>query len=703
MGIQAACPGCGAPIEFGLANSLVVVCESCQSLVGRADGHFDDYGKVAQLADIASPLAVGVQGTHRGKPFVVTGRIQIEHAGGGTWNEWYLAFRDGQSWAWLAENQGNYSLTFRKKVPGQAALPHPDTLDIGEELAIPTAGRMRVVEIGQATTIAAEGELPCQPRPGEAITYADLSGSAGKVATLDGSNSRPVLYLGRAVTLEQLGLGDRAAAFQKQAQTAAIQVDCPSCAAPLTVQQPDQSLRVTCGTCGALHDCNRGHLAFLAKLDQPEAKPRIPLGATGTLAGRRFTVLGFLQRQVTWQGTVYPWQEYLLSCPGQPFHWLIESDGHWSLGCEIPAGPINYRPGARRIVAEGRSYRLYEKSVPQAVTVLGEFYWKVEVGEKVQATDYIAPPWSLSRETSHTTDGRTWQQLLEAAKPAAAERDDLPQPTKPLHRMNRGELIRFLDKAAGKSTTREVHYTVARYIPHHDVAKAFSANIPAPAKTGRIQPNPHLTPSHMCIAAGLLIAALMVVLVTHLSAPRRLVKNTSIAFASASPRNRVYRTHLGTFSPPDQAITQYSEPFRLNPGQNIRIRCRAKTVNNSWAYVDGHLYNEGTGVVVPFGVEMSYYHGVDGGESWSEGSLSSSVFLSAVPAGTYSLRLSAQRSSPKTASIGVEIHQGVPSWTTTFLLLGAVLALVAYPVCRWYMFEAARWSDSDYSPYSSSS
>jgi len=49
------------------------------------------------------------------------------------------------------------------------------------------------------------------------------------------------------------------------------------------------------------------------------------------------------------------------------------------------------------------------------------------------------------------------------------------------------------------------------------------------------------------------------------------------------------------------------------------------------AAVDGAAYG--------FGLQSDYYHGVDGGERWSEGSRSRTVYVGRVPAGRYVLRL----------------------------------------------------------------
>ena len=49
---------------------------------------------------------------------------------------------------------------------------------------------------------------------------------------------------------------------------------------------------------------------------------------------------------------------------------------------------------------QGVDYRRFARTNATVSLVLGELYWKVEVGETVAATDFIAPPRILSCEQS---------------------------------------------------------------------------------------------------------------------------------------------------------------------------------------------------------------------------------------------------------------------------------------------------------------
>ena len=72
------CPSCGAPIEFGVGSSIAKVCEFCRATIVRSDRGLENLGKVADLANTPSLIAVGDQGTLAGRPFEVLGRVQLE-------------------------------------------------------------------------------------------------------------------------------------------------------------------------------------------------------------------------------------------------------------------------------------------------------------------------------------------------------------------------------------------------------------------------------------------------------------------------------------------------------------------------------------------------------------------------------------------------------------------------------------------------
>lgn len=83
----------------------------------------------------------------------------------------------------------------------------------------------------------------------------------------------------------------------------------------------------------------------------------------------------------------------------------------------------------------------------------------------------------------------------------------------------------------------------------------------------------------------------------------------------------------------------------------------ASDVDNSWASVELSLVNEKTNEVTYATKDIEYYHGVDSGESWSEGSKSDNFNLCGVPAGTYHFVIAAQKEGSSSLSNEVYVSE----------------------------------------------
>jgi hypothetical protein len=145
----------------------------------------------------------------------------------------------------------------------------------------------------------------------------------------------------------------------------------------------------------------------------------------------------------------------------------------------------------------------------------------------------------------------------------------------------------------------------------------------------------------------------------------------------------------------------FTNPFELKSGRNIRVTAYSD-LDNSWLYIEGDLINEETGDVQTFSMPVEYYHGVDDGESWTEGSKSPSVHLSAMPPGQYMLRVEAQWEHwQQPATLMIQIHQGVPRLLHFFLAMLFVSIIPLFVALYQFSFEKRRWADSDFSPFGS--
>jgi hypothetical protein len=111
-------------------------------------------------------------------------------------------------------------------------------------------------------------------------------------------------------------------------------------------------------------------------------------------------------------------------------------------------------------------------------------------------------------------------------------------------------------------------------------------------------------------------------------------------------------------------------------------------VDNNWFVADFALVNEADGTEYNFTKEVEYYHGYEGGESWTEGSRQGEAFLSKIPQGKYHINI-----YPEFGSTDIAFESNL---FVAFLLL--LVFPVGYSIYR-YSYEKRRWSESDYSPY----
>jgi hypothetical protein len=641
---EAACPACGAPITFKTGSAIVVVCEFCNSAIARGDKNLQDLGKVADLVETGSPLDVGLSGVYQGVPFQLTGRAQLGHAAGGVWDEWYALFADGR-WGWLAEAQGRFYMTFERQIDQRLIMPF-EMLQLGQPVpALSGAVPLVVAEKGVATALGAKGEIPYALIPNRAYYFADLSGPRGEFATLDYSDIPPSFYVGREIPLEQLGFPVTARAPEREAKRiTAKQLNCPQCGGPMAVRAPDLTERVACPNCGSLLDVKSWKFEYFKALKPGRVVPIIPIGTVGELLGVQYTVIGFMQRSVTFDQK-YFWEEYLLYNPQVGFRWLVRSDDHWNFVQSIPLGEII--DSGRTVRFGGKSFKLYQDTPATVEFVAGEFYWKVTYGEKVYAADFISPPLMLSREISM----------------AAGQQN------------------------ANAPMTGEVNWSLGTYVKREEVEKAF--NVSGLPKPNNVAPNQPFLHKNIYKYWLLFFVASIVLM---------------IFFAVISPDRKIFeQTYaLEPLKNVDDSQVRFSDSFDLNARQNIRISATAN-VDNSWVDIQGDVINNDTNESQGFSVPIEYYHGVDQGESWSEGKTSDNAYLSAMPAGKYILGLDIRwEKFQQPMTVTVKVEQGVMNGGYFIIALLLLTIPPFFVMLYHFSFSAKRWKDSDFSPYQSS-
>lgn len=623
----AQCPSCGAAVEFRSTASIYAVCAYCRSTLLRDGEELKNLGRMADLMDDPSLIQIGTAGTLRGHRFDVIGRIQLSYDGG-LWNEWHVLFDDARN-GWLSEAGGEYVLS--RQVAVKETLP-PFAM-LTPETAVDISGHhFTVTDLETAHCIAGQGELPFKVQAGYDVNTADLRGD-GRFVTIDYSETPPLVFVGQPVTFDALALTnlkDRSAGFPRPT-VKVRELKCPECGAPLTVHSGAIE-SVACGSCGAVIGVGNEKVALLAKATEAVRYiPWLPLGSRGSLHGIDWEAIGFLRRTSGSGRDRYTWSEYLLFNEKQGFAWLTEYQGHWNFVRTLSHPPVVAR-GQKAFKHLRLGFKRFSAAKAEVTYVLGEFYWRVAVGESALVEDYICPPLMLSREV----------------------------------------------------TDKEVNWSQGEYLQPEALCTAFGIKTAPPNRVGVFanQPNPLIarTRAIFWLFLGLALAATLLQFLFLLLNPAQIVARQTLLI-----------------TPSTAETTLTTAPFELPQGARSLAITHRTDIENNWLDLTTTLVEKNTGEAREASQTISYYHGSEGGESWSEGSREGTIAFGQVPPGTWYLgiepELGTDRKDP--VSDGIEVERNPPTWSNYWLL---ILFLLVFPlVSRWRRnrFEASRWAESD--------
>ncbi len=684
------CPSCGAPVEADQRFAHLVVCPYCHSSFVLDEKAARIAGTMSLLPKTGSPLFVGATGTLMKRKFSILGRVRYGWERG-FWDEWFVGFEDG-SMAWISEDESNFTLetwSDMDKPPAEFDEVMPgDSVTIG-------GMNFHIDEKNCAICEGGEGQLPFEIEKGEVIPFLDLSADQGFGTIEYEPDGNTRVFVGRRLEMSEIelehsaesmgipgetmdregGSGSRERVVKKGGREKNIQ--CEACGAALPIPEGDQKSikcsscgsqsdlslrRVDCPTCGgniALHggreamsvvcpycsnqiDISKPEPSLLGNIldrKKPRAGP-LKLGLTCKLRGVDYRIVGTIRFHEKDGWQHFYADEYLLHSKQAGYRWLIMENGHFSLSKELDKRPQGINP---RVASERHPFNFE--------------------GQKYQVFE------SNNTEIVFVDGELPWVAQV-------GDRNFYMDAICPPYMLS------------AEWTEEEMEWYQAEYLQISEVATAFG--IDEKKFLGKVGIAPH-QPSGVTTfrkhALWLILA--FAVIQTMLGCVGYFRKGTAVATMSIQPE-------------------QYSEEF-LTEEFNITTKdtvCYATfeaPVDNSWVYMDLALINEKDEALLDFSAQMSYYHGYQGGESWSEGSRSDSATFMVNKPGKYRFLLLGQAGTGESPdatmraarSVQLIIYEGAGIGRYHIILAVIAFLLVGLEWYRRYRFERTRWGEDE--------
>jgi hypothetical protein len=405
---------------------------------------------------------------------------------------------------------------------------------------------------------------------------------------------------------------------------------CPNCSGIVTIKALGHSITAVCAYCSSIIDVANENFKILQTAHDKTRPTLLTLGSKGVLSGILWEVIGYMEKS---DHTDYnTWDEYLLFNPYHGFRFLVQSNGHWSL-YKVLKQSLGTQALTNSIQLNGQKYQLFLKGFAKVTYVKGEFYWRVQKGERTRVYDYIAPP-----------------QLLSIAQ------DEY-----------------------------EINLALGTYLPAKTVAKAFTIEqMPhqsgvAPNLPGRFALN-DVWQSWLTALLALLLATLLQLVSSGWSKDKsvfnssyELTSNDKTKTIASDSFNVPKQTSLSvaSFSPLENDWLELDLALVNDQGQEIRATKQALELYSGISY-DGYHWKEGNQTT------ETLFSAIPKGN-----------YRLLIDADSGSLQ------NGKSASFSLSVKYGVKSWSNYWYTTLLIVLYPIYVSLRYKFTEWRRWSESD--------
>ncbi|MCX6117705.1 MAG: DUF4178 domain-containing protein [Proteobacteria bacterium] len=404
-------------------------------------------------------------------------------------------------------------------------------------------------------------------------------------------------------------------------------LQCPNCAAGLTLRGVGVSIAIKCESCGSIIDPRDENLSIISTAKSAKKfESGLEIGGKGRLFGTSWVVMGFIRREDVDEG--FGWDEYLLYSRQKGFRWLVDFQGHWSF-----VSPTKYLPRVipsgdePKVTYESKTYDKFHSGRARVVYVEGEFYWRIAVGDKAEFVDYKRG--NDQQVTAETTDDEcVWSE---------------------------SNNIAFSQIETSFKVSADARLRALNPVDDEDAPRSRA----------------HMNKVLM-IAFGYAFISFIIFAASALFSQNKLVYVKQVT-AKVPIQGEVNNPNV---------ITENIEFTGSNSNVVVDV---VSDVNNGWTDFDVTLTNEETGVAYSIAGSNEFYSGYEGGESWSEGSRSFDHTFYDVPAGKYVLDVDAE--STTSVPVSIKLRRDVPDVFNLIMSLGLLFGFAFMGEIAFYRKE----------------